>query len=683
MHSFFLAFGVGIGIIFSLLGWGALVAWVLRLRLNGGLGFHAALGLAFSTSVGGFLDFLHAITPFTIRIYLLAGLLIAIFAASRHVRILSDRLASSWTYLRSKKLAALLALLIASIAIVKYAGSVSPGHFNPQDDYHAYFVFPVKMLQTGSLGSAPFSERRLVASLGGKSFLDTFPLSVTGDIGTLSLMDGGVAFLIFLLLMAEIMIRKKIPAFWLLTALLAASMFPAPTANITAVYSGIVLLLLLFDFSDRTIDKSAINHVLFLAIVLASLSTLKTTFAPMAGVFFCSFFLVQAIRLPSKSKTVARAGLCAVAIVILLFPWMVDSYQSSGTLFYPLLGKGFHGSRYGNYPLPSANMGLRNVLAFFNGLANALCAVLAALVCLVLYARAHNRRDHTIEVIVIINVLIDIILIGAGIGGYQMYRYSFAIIFAAVVFLLTEQLAVFANSSGLTSPVRSPSAVVAAGLLLGMLLGVGGEGFLGDLKAGDGFAALKAGDGLAALRLSISGNNIVDAPEIRAYHDMQLSIPPGQKVLVRLDKNFLLDFRRNTIYIDDLPGGASPPPGIPVFKGSEALAQYLVQHGIHYVAYSYADDANFSRALFSDRLNPKVNVWIRKGAQVTFDFQDNIVTLARSRKKLFDDGKMFVLDLAAPVPDYSAVTKHESSVAALNSTSTLDRVRNSAAGTQR
>jgi hypothetical protein len=163
---------------------------------------------------------------------------------------------------------------------------------------------------------------------------------------------------------------------------------------------------------------------------------------------------------------------------------------------------------------------------------------------------------------------------------------------------------------------------------------------------------------------------------------MQLSIPPGQKVLVRLDKNFLLDFRRNPIFIDDLPGGASLPPGIPAFKGSEALAEYLVQHGIHYVAYSYADDANFSRALFSDRLNPKVNIWLRKGAQLTFDFQDNVVQLARSRRKLFDDGKMFVLDLATRVPDSSTGTAREStSVAALNPVG--DKTHNSPTSAQR
>ena len=141
---------------------------------------------------------------------------------------------------------------------------------------------------------------------------------------------------------------------------------------------------------------------------------------------------------------------------------------------------------------------------------------------------------------------------------------------------------------------------------------------------------------------------------------MQRTIPPGEKVLVRLDKNFLLDFKRNPIYVNDLPGGASLPPGIPIFKGPEALADYLVRHDIRYLAYSYGDEASFSRALFGDRLALNVNVWLRKGAQIAFDFQDDALALGQRRKKLFDDGRMFVVDLGEPIqPNLQALQVEE------------------------
>jgi hypothetical protein len=153
---------------------------------------------------------------------------------------------------------------------------------------------------------------------------------------------------------------------------------------------------------------------------------------------------------------------------------------------------------------------------------------------------------------------------------------------------------------------------------------------------------------LGALKFSLSGLDIDTPTEVSAYRDLQSAVPPGRKILVRMDKNFLFDFRRNPIYVNDLPGGASLPPGIPIFKGPEALADYLVQHGIRYLAYSYGDEATFSRALEGGRLQPHVNIWIRRGAEIAFDFQDNVLTLGKSRKKLYDNGCMFVLDLELP-----------------------------------
>jgi hypothetical protein len=633
--TFLLAFAAGIGIICSMAGWGWLTIRAIRVRLSTGIGCNAAVGLALSTTIGGLLNVFHIITPAVVRTYLLGGFLLAAFVAVTQAGWLCSSVMSSWTYFRPRKLIAFGALLLLALALVKYATAVSPGQFHPQDDYHAYLVFPVKMIQTGSLGPDPFSERRIVSSLGGKAFLDTFPLSLTGEVRNLHLMDAGVAFIILLLLLAEIMMRRNIPGHWMVLTLLAAALFAAPVSNITALYSGVVLLVLLFDFLDRTATQASIAQAGLMAIVLASLASLKSTFALAGGVFFLTYFIIQLRQLPFSGKTVARAGLCAILTVLCLLPWMLDSYTESGTLFYPFLGKGFHGSRYGTYLLPTARMGMRNILAFLHGIANTLCAVLAIEAVLVLLRRRWNDQDWLIEIAIVLNAVIGVLIVGIGTAGLQVYRYSFAVTFSAVLFLLIKGLGVLKPGS----PFNSYGSAAAV-LLLGLLLGTGWDAFMTEQQEWR----------LAALKFSLTGENIVSASEVSAYRNMQDSIPPGQKVLVRLDNNFLLDFRRNLIYINDLPGGASLPPGIPIFKGSEALADYLVHHGIRYLAYSYGDEATFSRARFSDRLKPYVNVWIRVGAQIAFDFQDNVVSLGRTRKRLFDNGRMFALDLAAKVP---------------------------------
>src|SRR5690606_16238225 len=68
-------------------------------------------------------------------------------------------------------------IIVVLLAVFVVLGSAAWGRFNPHDDCHAYLVFPVKMLDTGSMGADPFSERRLVSGLGGQSLLHAVFLS--------------------------------------------------------------------------------------------------------------------------------------------------------------------------------------------------------------------------------------------------------------------------------------------------------------------------------------------------------------------------------------------------------------------------------------------------------------------------------------------------------------------------
>jgi hypothetical protein len=645
MSSFVLASAVGIGIIVSFAGWGWLVVRVLRIRFATGFGSNAAVGLSLTSPVGAVLNWLGLISPGIIRAYVLAGMLLAALSALKGAGYLRDSVISAWAYFKPRKLMVFGLLVLVTITILKFATAVAPPEFHLQDDFHAYFVFPAKMLQTGQLGTDPFSERRIISSLGDKYFLDTFVMSFTGRFGNMMLIDEGVGYLILLLLLAEMMLRKGIPGPLAMMAVLAASIYAAPVSNITAIYLGVVILVMLFDLLDRTAAQPALNSTALVAILLAGLSSLKTTFVPAAGIFFLSFFLFQLFRLPDTAKTVARAAFCLMLIVILLAPWMLYSYRASGTFFYPLFGKGYHGSSYGVYLLPTAHLGLRNLLAFLDGLSYTVGAVLAIQSALVLISFRRKGDDRLIDFIVVVNLLIDFAIIGIGTGGVQMYRYSFFILFAIALFLLVQELGLFARRS-LGKPLSFPDSFATV-LVLGMLLGTGYQDFLLEMRQWR----------LGALSFSLSGRDIDTPAEVSAYRDLQLAVPPGQKILVRMDKNFLFDFRRNSIYVNDLPGGASLPPGIPIFKGPEVLANYLVQHGIRYLAYSYGDEATFSRALFGSRLEPQVNIWIRRGAEIAFDFQDNVLALGKSRKKLYDNGRMFVLDLGAPAAGNPAVAR--------------------------
>jgi hypothetical protein len=142
----------------------------------------------------------------------------------------------------------------------------------------------------------------------------------------------------------------------------------------------------------------------------------------------------------------------------------------------------------------------------------------------------------------------------------------------------------------------------------------------------------------------VTNTPLISDKDVLRYARMQQSIPQGETVLTRLAYPFVLDFKRNRIFIADWPGGASPPPGMPSFKGDEALANYLISKSIRYVAYSYANEANFSWKLYGKRINHGNNQ-IRTTARHTFDFQYNLKQLGKTRKRIYDDGYIFVLDL--------------------------------------
>ena len=68
------------------------------------------------------------------------------------------------------------------------------------------------------------------------------------------------------------------------------------------------------------------------------------------------------------------------------------------------------------------------------------------------------------------------------------------------------------------------------------------------------------------------------------YRRLQESIPAGQRLLVFLPMAHLLDFSRNPINVVDAVCGISPPPGMPLRRGPEDVAQYLRSLGITWVA---------------------------------------------------------------------------------------------------
>ena len=68
-------------------------------------------------------------------------------------------------------------LLAAFVFLIRLSASVHTAYYQHGDDYNFYLAAPVKMAALHQYAPDPFSERRVMSSLGGNYFLQTLVLS--------------------------------------------------------------------------------------------------------------------------------------------------------------------------------------------------------------------------------------------------------------------------------------------------------------------------------------------------------------------------------------------------------------------------------------------------------------------------------------------------------------------------
>ena len=325
----------------------------------------------------------------------------------------------------------------------------------------------------------------------------------------------------------------------------------------------------------------------------------------------------------TKLKVVLEVGLATVLVGIFILPWMIYLYQSSGTLLYPILGKGYHASAYGiTFKSGSTLLGtVKIALAAFRGI---YVFVLILLGCLSLSIRPLEFANSPAEssfssrqapLYITIAALLATVAVGVLTENADPFRYSFSHLFPAIIILIMVAM----TDTGALNRNGVANFFIAAVFCAGLAISY-----------------------LKNIQFGLTNPSLVSAKQKSQYAAMQQSIPQGETVLTRLDAPFILDFKRNQIFIADWPGGASLPPGMPAFKGDEALANYLVSKSIRYIAYS---SWSLNHPADVDTSGPGLSSRFRLQSQLSHDFRDNVQQLAKTRKKLYQDGENFVLDL--------------------------------------
>ena len=511
------------------------------------------------------------------------------------------------------------------------------------------------MLQTGSLGLDPFSRRRLESALGGQSFLHTFVLCILPE-ESLRIIDPGIGFIVSLGLIFGYLNKQGIAHNKCFLALFPFLLSVPEFRNTTSIFIALCLFLSLFRtlHSNEIRKHHLINRAFIISLLVAAIFASKNTFIPVAFIMVMLNYTIDFFSSRFSKKALLELAAIALLTFLLIVPWMISLYQSSGTFLYPFLGKGYHASAYYDYYTHRTS----DLLSFkgFKDIAKASLHVshICLLILTVVYIFSRTwRKEYLQEQKTILSLIFATwlgVLLYLLLAGVVAPRYTYPFVYAAIAVLWTE--IAFATNKRQESRLNWSFIVAVAAILL--LVGNGGG-------LSESIAYYKAQ--LQSARQALTMTHLLaDEQEAQRYVEMQSSIPPAALLLARLEKPFLLDFSRNQIFIVDSPGHGSLPPGMPLFKGSEALAKYLTNRGIRYVAYSYKREPGAQRAYWIKKLGSEIYPWVepnriiqvlrpslRSEIQYTLDFQENLRLLGHSRKRIFDNGEIFVLDLLQPL----------------------------------
>ncbi len=645
-------------LLLSIAGYGAALLRLARVP-RPGFTLCAASGFGIVLLVGGLLNLAHSITVPA----LLETVAFGLFAAAATLRpgsettVVRPRPPREPLTLPGK----LLLLAFALVFAVRLGASVHTPYYQPSDDYNFYLAAPVKMLETHIFGPDPFSERRVMSSVGGNHFLETLVLAelpledVQMADRTLGLLLS--AFVAFALARVFQLSRTDTAA-WALFVIAT----PQLQFNLTfvilpsAIFLGMVYLAAADLgppplFASRPHLRDLLRGLL-LGLLAGSVTSLKSTYLVPSAIFLLCVTLLVVRREAGLAGSLRFLGAAALATLAVLLPWSVVQHTAAGTWFYPTLGLGFHYTRWGGFAPPgnhSAHVILFKVLPF-------------SLPPLAVFALGwlRGRRDRVARIALSMTLAAALatILVGIATGGDSVRRYNYPALLPSMLLLFPVFCRRRPETGTTPNPAHPafsrPGHLAAATLAAATALYVGFNSFTWEYP----WAVRCLRTGLTDYR--ILPNTVLDpAAGLAArarYQALEAAIPatgPNSgpaATLETLTDAYLLDFRRRTIYLADVPGAASPPPGWPARQSGEALAKFLLSHGIRYLAYSYADGASETDgAAAEQRANPKNSQWIRAEAEIALAAHHQYEDLGRSRRHLYDDGHSFLLDLATPV----------------------------------
>jgi hypothetical protein len=612
----------------SIAGYGAILLRLFNLR-RPSVALAATSGFGVVIFLGGCLNLLQAITAPVLIALTLVGLLAAILLRINLGESGPEYPAAAPSSHSLSKAVTLTLLLAAFVFAVRIAATIHWPSYQVSDDPNFYLAAPAKMLQLHHYAADPFSERRIMSSIGGNYFLQDMVLAIL-PLADVQMADRALGLLLLAFLSyglaSEFRLTQAQRAFFALLIFVT----PQLQFNLTFVIlpSALFFGLVYLAANRRLLAENSALQAVLLGAVTGVVASTKSTYLPHGVVFVACIALIHARRRGSAAGA-KTFFLAALSCLVVMAPWMIASHSASGTWFYPSLGPGYQYSAYGLYPAPNgagSSVIIHKVVPF--------CAPLFLLLALEWFL---GDRDEQGEAIIALSAaaLCATLLVGIGTGGDSVRRYNYPCIIPAMLLLYV----VFSRRLNASPRARQWSILRALTVVFVAYTAI----TTWRNKFTNEFDQIPL-----SLKAALHDSPIVP-PRVEAeYAAMQAAIPTGDGVLATVNDAFLLDFRAHPISIADYPGAASLPPGWPSRQDGEALARYLLANHLRYLVYSYKDFAGFDHEAPHVIADASRTQWIHSEAAITLRSHQQYAELAHTRRHIYDDGQMYVLDLAAP-----------------------------------
>jgi hypothetical protein len=563
-------------LILAFVGWGRFVALFSFGKITGEWPFHAAWGVCGFALAGGVLNVLGKVSAPVNLALIAAG--VALAGIGRDWRELLASVRRFRELPRAVRLAAIGFVLLAGGTLVI---SLFPLTWDSSDDSIAYAVFPMKMIQAGSL-IEPFSHRRIIG-YGAHPYLQTLVLSwFTHHV--LTLLDRGILTVLAAAAIASYA-RLRLDAPPLIALLIGMIFILAPPLriNLSPVSVFSLLSLTLLETVQLTRSTPFWRRAILLTLVSAALVAMRANAVSVVGIMLV-FLLVFEERATGKpmrpGNKLALLVMIGAMTAAVLAPYAVTLYRSSGTPFYPLI-TGYYNRAIGmSAPFhPAQFLGSLWKSVSFSGLHY---LVIATLLGLAVRAIPAALACYVASTIVTALALFSIVNLW---GIEVLDRYYSPFVRVAEMLVLAAWCAYAVR---VRAQWRNPAAPFWRfprwALPAAAVLAVPAAGAVAYVSTDRN----RARDwSKASLHRSLEGR--IAGPYRGAltmeasYRAAEAVIPKGARVLAMVDAPFLLDFREHDIWITDDVGVVSPPPHFPITDGPAAFANYLGSLSVDYV----------------------------------------------------------------------------------------------------